>query len=673
MIMVTAGHVDHGKTTLIRALTGTDADRLPEEKRRGMTIDLGYAFMAIPSQPPLAFIDVPGHEKYINNMLVGVSHARHALLVIACDDGVMPQTREHLQVLSLLQIQSLTLVLTKRDLVDANQAQQVAQQAQLLLQNYGMCANQIFEFCPNDDAALTALKQHIQQLAQHHDTNTEPQQQSFRMSLDRAFTIKGAGWVGTGTVISGQVQVGDLIYSSGQAGALRVRGIHCQGQTSDTASSGTRVALNLAGVSNHRSLQRGDWLCSLKQPEPCPRPVVTIRTFAPINHWQSVHCFHGGDHTLARVSLLNEVSDESNGLAELVLEKPMQLCQDDPIILRHADGKQTLGAARVLALASPNRKKRTPERLSLLTALAQTSDAAAAISLLAQRQALANDDLCWRWQMSPQGVSQLAHTMGLETIGDHLASAALLDQQQQNLVEHLSQYHQAHPDQLGLGRQRLLRMSHCSLPEPVALELIGRLTEQGVMQTRGSLLQLPEHQTTLSEDAQRYWQQLAPKLAQATTPVWVTEMAEWVDASPAELRPICFQLVQQGYITAVIKDRYLLTDTLCHFADLIRSHMDSASTLETSEFKAMVNMGRKVSIQVLEYFDRSGFTQRKFRSNCRKIRDRELFKSEREWRKNIGVEPTWDCWQPHPDLKSGRLTGDEVLPSEDGRTIIATA
>ena len=666
MIIVTAGHVDHGKTSVIQALTGMDADRLPEEKRRGMTIDLGYAFLPLPDGSRLAFIDVPGHEKFINNMLVGVSHARHALLIVACDDGVMPQTRDHLDILALLPLQSLTLVLTKTDLVDAARQADVIRETTQLLQSYGLMAEGVFPVSSVSGDGIDALRQHIYTLS----ADEPSPQQLFRMALDRSFTVKGAGCVVTGTLISGEVKIGDTLYSSAQKGGLRVRAIHAQGQETPSAAAGNRVALNLTGTDNNRPPQRGDWLSSIALPEPSDRPVVVVAASQPVGHWQSVHCHHGADHTLAHLSLLGEPGPQGQQLAELVLAQPLQLCQDDRIILRHANGKQTLGAGRVLALSVPNRRKRTPQRLESLWALAQADDAVIALQQLATTAALPVSEVIWRWQLSEPGLQQLLAQAGLQIIAHWLVAPALLDREAERFIEVLAEYHQQAPDQLGVGLSRLLRMCHCSLPEAVAKAVMEQLMQQGRLLNRGTMLHLPQHKQQLSAAALTFWQQLLPWLIQQSGPVWVTDMAEALAADADNIRPLCIQLVQQGYICAILKDRYMLNFRLCEIADTIREHFRYHDALETAEFKDMVGLGRKVAIQLLEFFDRSGFTRRKYRSNSRDIRDGELFRDHGEWRKNIGVEPTQDCWQPHPDLKSGRLTGDDVLPQEDNRIVI---
>lgn len=661
MIIVTAGHVDHGKTSVIQALTGMNTDRLPEEQRRGMTIDLGYAFLPMPDGSRLAFIDVPGHEKFINNMLVGVSHARHALLVIACDDGVMPQTREHLEILALLPLQSLTLVLTKIDLVDPQRQAQVLNDVLLLLQSHGLEAAGVFPVSALTGDGIDGLRQHIYTLS----ADAADDRQLFRMALDRAFTVKGAGCVVTGTLISGSVRVGDTLYSSAQKGALRVRAIHAQGQETQATAAGNRVALNLVGTDSHRLPQRGDWLSSIEIPAPSERPVVVIDAQEPLGHWQSVHCHHGADHTQAHLSLLGEPDPQGRQLAELVLEQPLLLCQNDRIILRHAGGKQTIGAGRVLALSVPNRRKRTPQRLESLWALAQAADVVTALQQLATTAALPVDEVIWRWQLNESGLQQLLVQANLQKIAQWLVAPALLKQESERFINVLAEYHQQAPDQLGVGLSRLLRMCHCTLPDAVAKALVEQLIQEGRLLNRGTMLHLPQHKQQLSAEAQAFWQQLLPWLLSQSGPVWVTDMADALAVDADSIRPFCIQLVQQGYICAIVKDRYMLNFRLCEIADSIREHFRYHDALETAEFKELVGLGRKVAIQLLEFFDRSGFTRRKYRSNSRDIRDGELFRDRGEWRKNIGVEPTRDCWQPHPDLKSGRLTGDDVLPLKD--------
>lgn len=226
MIIATAGHVDHGKTTLLQAITGVNADRLPEEKKRGMTIDLGYAYWPQPDGRVLGFIDVPGHEKFLSNMLAGVGGIDHALLVVACDDGVMAQTREHLQILQLTGNLQLTVALTKADRVDEARIGEVREEVLAALDNYGFADTVLFVTAANEGRGIAELRAHLQQLP----ARSHAAQHRFRLAIDRAFTVKGAGLVVTGTALSGEVNVGDTLWLTGVNTPMRVRSLHAQNQ-----------------------------------------------------------------------------------------------------------------------------------------------------------------------------------------------------------------------------------------------------------------------------------------------------------------------------------------------------------------------------------------------------------------------------------------------------------
>ena len=278
MIIATAGHVDHGKTSLLHALTGTDADRLPEEKKRGMTIDLGYAYLPTPDGGMVGFIDVPGHERFLGNMLAGVGGVRHALLVVAADDGVMPQTREHLAILQLLRLDSLTVAISKSDLADAAQLERVLAQTRQTLAAPGLPPAILFPVSAVSGAGIDALRRHLLQLPSG-DLGAE---RRFRLAIDRAFIIGGAGLVVTGTAWGGRVEVGDTLWLSGKEVPMRVRGLHVQNQPARQGQAGQRIALNLSGEAEKQDIQRGDWLLAAAPPAPAARVSVRLRlTAAP--------------------------------------------------------------------------------------------------------------------------------------------------------------------------------------------------------------------------------------------------------------------------------------------------------------------------------------------------------------------------------------------------------
>ena len=350
MIIATAGHVDHGKTTLLQAITGVNADRLPEEKARGMTIDLGYAYWPQPDGSVPGFIDVPGHEKFLSNMLAGVGGIDHALLVVACDDGVMAQTREHLAILQLTGNPALTVALTKADRVDAARIDAVRQEVLATLNDFGWEEAALFVTAATEARGIEELRAHLLQLP----ARAHPQHQRFRLALDRAFTVKGAGLVVTGTALSGEVQVGDTLWLTGVNKPMRVRGLHAQNQPTARAHAGQRIALNIAGDAEKDDLTRGDWLLSVMPPEPSERVIVALQSHAALTQWQPLHIHHAASHITGRVSLLD------NNLAELVLDTPLWLADNDRLVLRDISARETLAGARVVALHPPRRGKRKP-------------------------------------------------------------------------------------------------------------------------------------------------------------------------------------------------------------------------------------------------------------------------------------------------------------------------
>ena len=337
MIIATAGHVDHGKTTLLQAITGVNADRLPEEKKRGMTIDLGYAYWPQPDGRVLGFIDVPGHEKFLSNMLAGVGGIDHALLVVACDDGVMAQTREHLAILQLTGNPQLTVALTKADRVDDARVEEVRARVLETLHEFGFTDASLFVTVATEGRGIDELRRHLQQLTsrEHADHHL------FRLAIDRAFTVKGAGLVVTGTALSGEVKVGDTLWLTGVNKPVRVRGMHAQNQPTEKATAGQRIALNIAGDAEKEQLNRGDWLLADAPPEPFERVIVSLQAHTPLTQWQPLHIHHAASHITGRVSLLE------NDLAELVFDSPLWLADNDRLVLRDISARETLAGARV--------------------------------------------------------------------------------------------------------------------------------------------------------------------------------------------------------------------------------------------------------------------------------------------------------------------------------------
>ncbi|MBV8043225.1 selenocysteine-specific translation elongation factor [Pluralibacter sp.] len=613
MIIATAGHVDHGKTTLLQAITGVNADRLPEEKSRGMTIDLGYAYWPQPDGRSLGFIDVPGHEKFLSNMLAGMGGIDHALLVVACDDGVMAQTREHLAILQLTGRPTLTVALTKADRVDPARVAAVRQQVEAVLQELGFGAATVFVTAATQAQGIDALRAHLQQLPER-----EPlQHQRFRLAIDRAFIVKGAGLVVTGTALSGEVSVGDTLWLTGVDKPMRVRGLHAQNQPVEQAHGGQRIALNITGDAEKEALRRGDWLLAQRPPAPSERVIVELNSAAVLSQWQPLHIHHAASHITGRVSLLE------GSLAELVLDSPLWLTDNDRLVLRDISARTTLAGARVVTLNPPRRGKRKPEYLQWLTALAAAGSDAAALNVHLQRDAMRQADFAWARQLTDAGLERLIQPTVIRA-GGCLLSAGLAVRWQRKLLDALAVYHDQHRDEPGPGRERLRRIALPMEDEALVLTLIEQLRESGVIGSHHGWLHLPDHKAGFTDEQSAVWEKAQALFADE--PWWVRDLAKETATDEALMRATLRQAAQQGLITAIVKDRYYRNDRIVTFAQLIRELDQERGSTCAADFRDRLNVGRKLAIQILEYFDRIGFTRR--RGNDHLLRDALLFSNE---------------------------------------------
>lgn len=612
MIIATAGHVDHGKTTLLQAITGINADRLPEEKARGMTIDLGYAYWPQPDERVLGFIDVPGHEKFLSNMLAGVGGIDHALLVVACDDGVMAQTREHLAILQLTGKPTLTVALTKADRVETARVEEVKAEVEAALAEFGFTGATLFTVAATEGLGIAGLRDHLLQLS----ARAHPQHQRFRLAIDRAFTVKGAGLVVTGTALSGEVNVGDTLWLTGVDKPMRVRGLHAQNQPVAKAWAGQRIALNIVGDAQKEDLNRGDWLLAVPPPEASERVIVELQCHTPLSQWQPLHIHHAASHITGRVSLLEGV------LAELVLDTPLRLADNDRLVLRDISARLTLAGARVVTLNPPRRGKRKPEYLQWLRALAAAQgDDVQALDIHLQRDAVRLDDFAWARQLSDEGLKALINRPDYLQAGNSLLSAPLAARWQRKLLDALARYHDQHRDEPGPGRERLRRIALPMEDEALVLLLIEQMRESGTVHSHHGWLHLPEHKAGFTDEQQAIWQRVVGLFADE--PWWVRDLAREANVEESLMRAVLRQAAQQGMITAIVKDRYYRNDRIVAFAKMIRElDLERGSTC-AADFRDTLNVGRKLAIQILEYFDRIGFTRR--RGNDHILRDKALF------------------------------------------------
>ncbi len=621
MIIGTAGHIDHGKTTLVRALTGVDTDRLPEEKRRGISIELGYAFLDGPDGQRLGFIDVPGHERLVHTMVSGATGIDLALLLVAADDGVMPQTREHLAVLSLLGIRRGLAVVTKTDRVDPDRVQTVMTEAALLLEESTLAGAPVLAVSAQSGEGLDALRTALWQLAAQVGPHARVND-AFRLAVDRVFSLSGAGTVVTGTVHAGRVAVGDELVCVPSLKRVRVRSVHAQNREVSQAQAGDRCALALAGVSRDE-IERGHWVVD---------PAARLRTERfdawlelgpeepkPLRSGTPVHLHLGSCEVMATVALLEPsvIQPGAGGLVQLVLREPMGAWHGDRFVLRDESASRTLAGGVVLDPAAPARYRRTPQRLTFLQGMREPS-LLDRLKAALQAAPLGLDLALW---MAGQASvmrdldGALAEPGALRVHDAHqdlLMSASACEQAQARVLQVLAEYHARQPDELGPDAARLRRLSLPRLPDGLWLALLARLRDQGLIKRQSAIAFLPEHSIRLSADEQRLAERAAAGLlAAGFEGAWVRDLARDLGEPELLMRVTLSRLAARGELFQVVKDLFYPLATMTRLARLCREVAAAHDgVVLAAQYRDATGLGRKRAIQILEYFDRVGLLRR---------------------------------------------------------------
>lgn len=616
MIVGTAGHIDHGKTSLLQALTGQGGDRRREERERGMTIDLGYLYAALePGAELTGFIDVPGHERFTHNMLAGAQGIDLVLLVVAADDGVMPQTREHLAIVELLGIPRALVAITKCDRVEPARVAEVRAQVEALLASGPYAGAPLIALSSVTGEGVETLREAL--LDAQKSVLQRSSSGGFRLAIDRAFSVAGAGIVVTGTALSGQVAVGDTLLLGPQGKPVRVRGLHAQNQPAEVATAGQRVALNLSAERlNLEQLHRGQWLLAEWLHAPTQRLDIEMQLLPSESHvfvhFHPVHVHLGTQDVTGRVALLQgpSLTPGERMFAQILLNAPVQTVKGDPLILRDQSAQRTLGGGRVLDPFAPSRQRRSPERLAQLQALASTHSLEEVMPAL-----LANSETGLDPQRLERQFNRLRDSWVLPDDvrlintrqGPLLFSTARWEAQKAPLLEHLARFHQLEPDQMGPDRDRLRRFTGTALDRPTFISLLDELLACGAIVTSGPWLHLPDHQVRLSEDDEALWQQLQPTFeAAGFNPPWVRDLGH----DEVAVRLLLRKMARLGLLHQVVRDLFYTDTVLRRLAAMLLQLAGENPVIEVAAFRDAVGLGRKRSVQILEYFDRIGLTRR---------------------------------------------------------------
>jgi len=619
VIIGTAGHVDHGKSTLITALTGTNPDRLKEEQERGMTIDLGFAALTLPDGQVVGIVDVPGHERFLKNMLAGAGGVDVVLLVIAADEGVMPQTREHLDILRLLDVKAGVVALTKCDLVDAEWLQLVTEEVRQFLQGTPLQDAPVVAVSAVTGQGLPELLHALQEAVVH--VPSREVNAPFRLPIDRVFTLAGAGTVVTGTLVSGRVRVGDPIEILPPGLLSRARQIQVHGRKVEEAVAGSRVAINLPGVEKEH-LQRG-MVCAppgVFQPTQAFDAQLSLLPDAPrgFAHRTRVRLYLGTAEVIGRVSLLDSERLEpgQQGFVQLRLEKPLVAARGDRFVIRTYSPMFTVGGGIVLEPHAPRHRRFDPVVTQRLQSLLEGEPEEKVLTILAQSPVgMDETDLARRAETDAQNARAILNRLQTRRqavqVGDVWFAQSVWDSLRQRVEGTLQRYHQQNPLRAGMPREELRSTLGGRLPARLFEAMLLRWQEEGLLALQGALVRLASFTIRLNERQQRLAQRVEQILREAgVTPPPLEVISQQVGAPPDAVRAMIQVLLEQEVLVRLEGDLFFHRETIDQLAELVRHTIREKGSLSVGEFRDLTGSSRKFAVPLLEYFDRIRLTRR---------------------------------------------------------------
>jgi selenocysteine-specific elongation factor len=645
-IIGTAGHIDHGKTSLVKALTGVDTDRLKEEKERGISIDLGFASLALPDGTRAGVVDVPGHERFIKNMLAGAHGIDLVFFTVAADDGVMPQTEEHLDIVHLLGVRRAVFVITKADLVSEARLSEVADEIRLLIAGTALESASILHFALPTLQGLDTIRTEIVRTLQNAGKPAPPG--LFRLPVDRAFLSAGHGLIVTGTAIAGDVHPGDRVRCLPSGDVLRVRSAEVHGDAVPVASWGQRIALNLTGEST-REIARGDVIVHEAITLTCDRfdAEIEIRPSVgkPVKDHQRVRVHLGTAERIGKIVPIGSTSGSLDRLApgtrawcQIVLSEPVAVMRGDHFIVRDETAQRTLGGGRVLLPAAPRRRRASAWALRRLAAFASGDPGALIEAVVADRVesaattergstpdgfAVSSETLAQLLNEREEIVRERAdalcalHPFTLETsrlyaLGGQCATV------KSRVVDAVRAWHTAQPLSQGLdiedARARTGGVDE-SGRAPVAPRLfrllVDELEREGALAREGSALRLPSHRVQVAGADQVVADRVLAALSSVPLgPPDLKSLSEALGLDRAKLLPILRVMEKEKRIVSVAPDLYFAADAMQRVRDELKRDLAGGKTLTTAAFRDRYQTSRKFAIPILEYFDRQGVTVR---------------------------------------------------------------
>ncbi|HQZ82410.1 MAG TPA: selenocysteine-specific translation elongation factor [Pyrinomonadaceae bacterium] len=621
VVIGTAGHIDHGKTTLVRALTGVDTDRLPDEKRRGITIDIGFAELRS-GERSISFIDVPGHERFVRNMLAGASGIDAVMLVVAADDGVMPQTREHFEICRLLGVDTGVIVITKASLVEDAMIDLVREDIGGLVKGSFLANTSVFVTDARTARGIDALREHLLTFSRDREASRN---KAFRLPIDRVFSRKGFGTIVTGTLAAGEVREGDEVEIYPLERTARVRGLQTHDRVIGNASVGMRVAVNLAGI-ERSELSRGlvaGAVGAFRPAKVFDASVEVCRDARALKDRQRVRVHVGTKELMARVSLFGvrkEIAAGEKGFARFRLEGKTVLLAGERFIIRAYSPVETIAGGTVLdPFVARRHSKKAVEFLEEIKGILFDASKRlnALIASTEERGALLSELAAFSGE-KPAVIEAELDTLlrGGEIVrcGELLASASVVKKVEKNIAARLKELHAAEPLARGF---RIDDLKHSAAPRTASeiyRECISRLTAKGEIAVEGEMLRLASLGVTMSDAEQRFTDAYLQKLGSAALEVprqreLVSEIAAQEKITLAAAEKLVRLLISDRRVLKISDEFYFSRKAIDSLVEKLREI--AGREIDVPKFKGVAGVSRKYAIPLLEYFDREKITARR--------------------------------------------------------------
>jgi selenocysteine-specific elongation factor len=622
VIMGTAGHIDHGKTSLIKALTGINCDRLAEEQKRGITIELGFAYLDLTPQIRLGIIDVPGHERFVKNMVSGAAGIDFVLLVVAADEGIMPQTREHLEICSLLGIRAGLVALTKTDMVEEEWLELVHEEVQAYLVGSFLEGAPIVPVSAHTGAGLEELKSHIAELS----STFAPDRRSdlFRLPVDRVFTMKGHGTVVTGTSISGALRLGEEIEIVPSGHRSKVRGLQVHGTAAEVAHAGERTAVNLYGL-EVAELERGEVLAHPQTLFPSPVWDVEMTCLSsspnPLKHRTEVHFHHGSREILAKLFFLDRDKLEPGETAVCQVRFPCPLpgVFGDRCIVRSFSPLQTVAGGRIINPLGRKVRRHSKDLETLNTLSAISGEELLLAQLrLAGRGGLTVAELRIMTDMESKLLDKTLQILGGKQLAfqfdredKRFVGADVLDGLAGDCLAYLGEYHRREPMRQGLSRAELISGFGRGMHPKLVHFLVERLVKSGQVVLEADILRLPAHVVSLASDQSGLRTLMETAYVQAGfMPPTTKAFLEENGLTAKDVAQMYRLLLEEGVLIKVSEEFYFARAAMDDLIGRVREFFAANQEMGPQDFRDITALTRKFAIPVLEYLDKEKITMR---------------------------------------------------------------